>query len=97
MSLCDIDNNWVLLFSSCTLLTLYVDLVGGMGTCEQTLHKYDNYIRFCIPSYCKIVCIDGVNIPQIHWHVLFVNLASYLAYELSYHFTFDVVYNGVKL
>ena len=31
--LCDKDNNWVmLLFTSCTLLTLYVDLVGGMGT-----------------------------------------------------------------
>jgi hypothetical protein len=35
MILCDIDNNWVLLlFTSCTLLTLYVDLVGGMGTGE---------------------------------------------------------------
>ena len=33
--LCDIDNNWVLLlFTSCTLLTLSLDLVGGMGTCE---------------------------------------------------------------
>jgi hypothetical protein len=33
--LCDIDNNWVLLlFTSCTKLTLSVDLVGGMGTCE---------------------------------------------------------------
>jgi len=33
--LCDIDNNWVLLlFTSCALLTLYVDLVGGMGTGE---------------------------------------------------------------
>jgi hypothetical protein len=35
MFLCDIDNNWVLLlFTSCTLLTLSVDLVGGMGTGE---------------------------------------------------------------
>jgi hypothetical protein len=35
MILCDIDNNWVLLlFTSCTLLTLSVDLVGGMGTGE---------------------------------------------------------------
>ena len=34
-SLCDIDNNWVLLlFTSCTLLTLSLDLVGGMGTGE---------------------------------------------------------------
>ena len=33
--LCDIDNNWVLLlFTSCTLLTLSLDLVGGMGTGE---------------------------------------------------------------
>ena len=33
--LCDIDNNWVLLlFTSCTLLTLSLDLVGGMGTSE---------------------------------------------------------------
>ena len=33
--LCDIDDNWVLLlFTSCTLLTLSLDLVGGMGTGE---------------------------------------------------------------
>jgi hypothetical protein len=33
--LCDIDNNWVmLLFTSCTLLTLSLDLVGGMGSGE---------------------------------------------------------------
>ena len=33
--LCDIDNNWaLLLFTSCTLLTLSLDLVGGMGTGE---------------------------------------------------------------
>ena len=33
--LCDIDNNWVLLlFTSCTLLTLFLELVGGMGTSE---------------------------------------------------------------
>ena len=33
--LCDIDNKWVLLlFTSCTLLTLSLDLVGGMGTGE---------------------------------------------------------------
>jgi hypothetical protein len=33
--LCDIDNNWVLLlFTSCTLLTLSLDLIGGMGTSE---------------------------------------------------------------
>ena len=33
--LCDIDNNWVLLlFTSCALLTLSLDLVGGMGTGE---------------------------------------------------------------
>jgi hypothetical protein len=31
--LCDKDNNWVmLLFTSCALLTLSLDLVGGMGT-----------------------------------------------------------------
>jgi hypothetical protein len=31
--LCDIDNNWVLLlFTSCALPTLSLDLVGGMGT-----------------------------------------------------------------
>ena len=30
--LCDMDNNWVmLLFTSCALLTLSLDLVGGMG------------------------------------------------------------------
>ena len=33
--LCEIDNNWaLLLFTSCTLLTLFVDLVGSMGTGE---------------------------------------------------------------
>jgi len=33
--LCDIDNNLVvLLFTSCMLLTLSLDLVGGMGTGE---------------------------------------------------------------
>ena len=33
--LCDIDNNWVLLlFTSCALLTLSLDLVGGMDTGE---------------------------------------------------------------
>ena len=38
--LCDINNNWVmLLFTLCTLLTLYVDLVGGMGTCEANLSQ----------------------------------------------------------
>ena len=31
----DIDNNWVMmLFTLCTLLTLSLDLVGGMGTSE---------------------------------------------------------------
>ena len=31
----DIDNNWVSqLLTLCTLLILYVDLVGGVGTCE---------------------------------------------------------------
>ena len=90
MSLCDIDNNWVLLlFTSCTLLTLSVNLVGGMGIGEANPSHYDGCIRFCIPSYCKIVCIEEVNIPQMQWHVLFVNLQSYLAYEWSYHFTLD--------
>ena len=33
--MCDIDNNWVmLLFTSCMTLTLSLDLLGGMGTCE---------------------------------------------------------------
>jgi hypothetical protein len=38
--LCDIDNNWVLLlFTSCALLTLSLDLVGGMGTGEADLSQ----------------------------------------------------------
>ena len=33
--LCDKYNNWILLlFTSCTLLTLSLDLLGGMGTSE---------------------------------------------------------------
>ena len=33
--LCDIENNWVLLlFTSYMLLTLFIWLVGGMGTGE---------------------------------------------------------------
>ena len=33
--MCDIDNNWVmLLFTSNISLTLSLDLVSGMGTCE---------------------------------------------------------------
>ena len=43
MCLCDLDNNWVmLLFNSCTLPTLFVDLVGGMGTSEA---DFKNTIR----------------------------------------------------
>ena len=79
MSLCDIDNNWVLLlFTSCTLLTIIVNLVGGMAHVRQTLHKYDGCIRFYILSYYKIVCIEEANIPIASWHVVYVKLAIYL-------------------
>ena len=52
--LCDIDNNWVLLlFTSCRLLTLSLDLVGSMGKGEVDLHKFDNRFRFCKSTFVK--------------------------------------------
>ena len=50
-----IDNNWVMvIFTSCTFLTLLVDVVGDMGTCEANLHKFGSTPnKFCISSFLK--------------------------------------------
>ena len=50
-----IDKNWVLLiFTSCTFLTLLVDLVGGMGTCEAYLHNFGSTPnKICISSFFR--------------------------------------------
>ena len=43
----------MLLFTSCMLITLSVDLVGGMGTCEALLHKLGNTLKFYISLFFK--------------------------------------------
>ena len=64
---------------------------------RQTLHIRDGYIRFCIPSYYEIVCIEDVYILMLQWQVSYANIASYLICGQLYIFTFELDDNGGKL
>ena len=64
---------------------------------RQTLHKIDGPIRFCIPSYYEIVCIEEVNIPQVRRHVLQCYLVSDFERILGCHIKLDFAYDGLKL
>ena len=48
----DIDNNWeLLLLTSCSLLTLYVDLVGGMGIGEANHSQIGQHNKLRVSSF----------------------------------------------
>ena len=56
----------MLLFTSCTLLTLSVDLVGGMSTCEAPL-PFTNLatpLSFTSHLSSKIICVFCLDILQ---------------------------------
>jgi hypothetical protein len=88
----------MLLFPSCTLLTLSLDLVGGMGTTaqvRQTLHKFDNTLRFCISSYfinsmCIVLKYDITMRNAKHYFDMQEDFDVFLA-NLIYYFKLDFV------
>ena len=88
--------SWYWWFTTCMLLTLYVDLVGAMGTCEadpSQIWQHFSVLYFVLLQ--KIVCVCGLDIMQssfgiqstLSWHIVW----GYGWVCLAHHFELDNV------